>query len=83
MEKLTICLKVPSIEKEFDVCIPTFITIKELTELFVKAVGDISNHYYISSGSEALCLEEMNILLVREKTVSQYNIQNGDHIVML
>ena len=82
MDKIIIHLEVPAIEQGYDMYIPTFITVEELTGLLVRAVKDVSG-IYNSSGSEVLCLKERGLLLEPDKTASDYSVQNGDHIVMI
>lgn len=83
MDKIIIRLIVPTISREFDMYIPVSITISELTNLMIKAVEDITNKRYVSSGNEILCLKEKNTMLIQEAMVQSYGIQNGDHIVMI
>lgn len=83
MDKIIIHLIIPAISQEYDLYIPTTISIKELTDLMVRAVKEITNNLYVSSGKEFLCLKEKNILLIQEFTVESYGIQNGDHIVLI
>ena len=83
MEKKIIHLLVPAINQEYDIYIPAEITIKELTELIGRAVEEVSGKQYISSRTEFLCLQEKSLVLVQEATVQSYDIQNGDHIVII
>ena len=83
MEKIIIHLEIPSIEKGFDMYIPTFMTIKELTKLVVQAVVELSDQHYVVSGNEVLCHKEKEIMLLQEMTVESYDIQNGDHIILI
>ena len=83
MDKIIIHLIIPAIEKDFDVKIPVHMTIGDLTGLLVKAVEEVSEQHYVSSGEEVLCLREKRIILHQDLTVKQYGIQNGNHIVMI
>lgn len=83
MDKLIIHLIIPAITQEYDMYIPTSVSIRELTELIVRAVKEITNNFYVSSGSEILCLKERNLMLIQEETVKSYAVQNGDHIIMI
>lgn len=81
--KISINLLVPAIGKDFDVLIPDFVKIAELTPLLSQAVSELSNHEYVSSHQELLCHRELNLLLSQDKTFDDYQIQNGDHIYLL
>ena len=48
--KKNINLSVPAIEESYDVLIPSFMTVGELTPMLAKAVEELSNNSYVSSG---------------------------------
>lgn len=83
MEKILIRLIVPAIKQEHDMYIPGFLTVRELTELILRAVQEVSGHSFITSGNEVLCLRERNIILDPGMTAFDYDIKNGDHIVLI
>ena len=51
---ILINLTIPALTQKFDVLIPDFITVGELTPLIVKAVEDLSEQRYHVSGGELL-----------------------------
>ena len=83
MEKILVRLIIPAIEQEHDMYIPGSLTVSELTALIVRAVNEISGHSYVSSGNEVLCYRERDILLDPGMTAFDYDINNGDHIVLI
>lgn len=83
MDKILIRLVIPVIAREFDVYIPVSVSIQELTDLLIRAVESNTDGAYRSSGTEILCLKEKKELLNQKLTVREYEIQNGDHLVMI
>lgn len=81
--KILINVYVPAIEMKYDILVPSFLRIKNITALIAETVENLSNHIYISSGAECLCSADKNILLRPNATLEQYGIQNGDHLVMM
>ncbi|MGN1181410.1 MAG: hypothetical protein ACI4SR_00265 [Faecalibacillus sp.] len=83
MDKILISLYVPSINERYDMNIPRFMKIKDLIDLLSQAIENLSNGRYISSHGEILCLMNQQILLFNDKRIEDYNIQNGDVLMML
>ena len=83
MKEKQIILKVPAIDREYEVFIPVGITVSGLRQLLVDSVEDITNGQNIASGTEVLCLKEQNIQLLDEKEVSVYGIKNGDTLFLI
>lgn len=80
--KILVSVSVPSISESYDVFVPDFVQISSIVPLIVSAVEELSNHVYVSSGQELLCLKEKNILLHTEATLSAYGVKNGDHLLL-
>lgn len=68
---------------KYDILVPGFLRIRNITALIAETVENLSNHIYVSSGAECLCSADKNILLRPNATLEQYGIQNGDHLVMM
>lgn len=83
MNKLLICLEVPSISAVYEIYLPVFLTVKELIPLLVKAVGEISANRYVSSGCEFLCAQNPDYILDEDATLASYDIGNGDHLILM
>lgn len=82
MDKILICLYVPAISRSFDVFVPLDITIKELIEILVKGVMEMSDNSYISSNEENLNLKN-NILFNPLLTLKDYGIKDGEEIFLI
>ena len=82
MNKIIIKLYIPCLEKEYDVKIPTFLTIGEIIHLLTKSVAYLSNGKFYPSGSEILCAKNKNLLLDYKRQVCEYGIQNGYQLIL-
>lgn len=82
-EKLLLILEVPAISQEFELLMPTSVSIKILSSLCAKAVIELSNGLYCSSGREFLCAMLQDSVLDENSTLGKYPIQNGDHLMLL
>lgn len=82
MQKILVLVEVPSISKEFEVYIPVFLTVEEIIPLIIKAIKELSNEQYVSSGYEFLCLKEKNMLLKGDRKLESYDVKNGDHLIL-
>lgn len=82
MDKILICLYVPSIHQSYDVFVPTQIKIGSLVDLLASTVENISMNEYMSSHEEILC-NEKGIVMDEKKYVLDYHIQNGDKIILI
>ncbi|MCD7819603.1 MAG: EsaB/YukD family protein [Lachnospiraceae bacterium] len=83
MDKILICLEVPSISQSYEIYVPDFLAVKELIPLLVKAVSELSENRYVSSGCEFLCAKEPDFLLDEDAALSHYEIGNGDHLLLM
>ena len=83
MSKSLINLEVPAISAVYEVKIPDCVTVKELANLLSKTVEDLSDRRYCDSGAEVLYYREQDCLLKEGYMVGDYDIQNGDHLVMM
>lgn len=81
--KILVNVFVPSISKEYDILVPGDLRIRLVVSLIANCIEDLTNHGYVSSGSECLCSIEKDILLRDTTTLSSYGIQNGHHLMMI
>ena len=81
--KTIITLIIPAIGASYDVLVPGFMKIADLTPLLSSAVQELSGDNYVSSGNELLCHKETNQLLIQECSLDDYKVQNGDHILII
>lgn len=75
-------LFVPSVGEKYDVYIPVFLTVAEISNLLAQMLGEIQNQRYVSSGREVLCSLDQKVILEREKTLRDYHVQNGEHLLI-
>lgn len=80
MSKILIALEVPAIKEKYDLFIPNFLTIEECTILLAKAISDMTQKQYVSSGKEVLlyCSTEGYIILNKKYTILDYGLKNGE-----
>lgn len=81
--KILVNVFVPAIGKKYDILVPDFLRVRTITSLVARAVENLSDHMYVSSGEESLCSAEKNILLSSNVTLEKYGIQHGDHLILL
>lgn len=81
--KILVNIFVPSISENYDVLVPDFLPVKEVTTLISEAVEYLSNRRYVSSKQEFICLVEQEVLLREDLTLRDYNVRNGDHLVIM
>lgn len=82
MDKVLVNLFVPSIGARYDVYIPTFLTVGEISQLLAEILDRLTNHQYASSGEEFLCSLDKNLLLRQEHTLHDYGVVNGEHLML-
>lgn len=78
MDKILVTLVVPSVEEKFDVLIPKFLTVAEVVDLLAEAVADVTQHMYVSSGSEVLCRSNPAMVLFPDRTMQEYGVEHGE-----
>lgn len=81
--KVLVNVSVPSISEKYDLLIPDFLPVKEVATLIADAVEYLSNRRYVSSKQEFICLAEQEVLLREDLTLRDYNVRNGDHLVIM
>ena len=82
MDKALVNLFVPSLGEHYDVYIPVFLTVGEISGLLARLLEDLTNHQYASSGQEVLCSLDKNLLLRSESALRDYGILNGEHLML-
>lgn len=83
MRKILICLVIPSVGRKYEIYVPNFVKICELIPLLSEAAAELTGHLYSSSGAEILCSVEQKIVLDGNRTLNDYLIGDGDHLVMM
>lgn len=82
MEKLLVSVYVTSLQERFDLFIPTMLSMQELAQLIVRGLVELTNARYEPSGNELLCLKEPPTLLHQKKTPADFQLRNGDELVL-
>ena len=80
--KILTNIVIPAVSENYDVLVPDFLPVSEITPLVAKAVTEITNGRYVPSGCELLCWKEKETVLDGFKTLGFYGVQNGDHIIL-
>lgn len=78
-----VSLDVPSLDEYVDLIVPDFLEVGVLIPLLVEAVREYSGGRYCPSCEEILCLKEKNIIFRWDCTLSQYDVGNGDHLILI
>lgn len=82
MDKVLVSLFVPSVGEKYDVYIPLFLSVAEISALLAQMLEEIQSNRYVSSHQEILCSMDRKIILEREKTLRDYHVQNGEHLLI-
>mgnify|MGYP004636512173 FL=1 len=83
MDHILIKLYVPAIYTSYDIKIPVSLPIMDITQLLAQAVENLSNGEYVSSGSEILSVKNKQLVLFNDQTPADYEIKNGDVLMMM
>lgn len=81
MDKILINLYVPAIHEYYDIFVPHILPVKDICKLLGKAIEELSNRQYITSGEEILCSAERQNILNPDWKLIEYGIQNGEHLL--
>ena len=82
MHKKLVNVEIPSMGENYDMFIPDFLKVGDVLKLLIKAVTELTNNRYVSSGCELLCIREREMILKGDELLSDYNVKNGDHLVL-
>lgn len=83
MNKILICLEVPSISQSYEMYVPNFLRVGELLPLLIRAVRELSGGRYVPSGGGLLCAKAQDLLFGEEDTLLDCGIGHGDHLVLM
>ena len=81
--KRQIQLQVPQTGQRYDVWVPMEVPADELCRNLADAVKELSQELYSPSGKEMLILQENRTLVNPKKTLADYDVGNGDILIML
>ena len=82
MGKVIVSVIVPSVNICFDAMLPEFVEVGRITQLLVEATTGITNEEYVASNEELLCWMEKEVVLSGNKLLADYNVKNGDHLLL-
>lgn len=83
MEKVLVSLYVPVLGTSYDVQIPLFLTVREVSALLARMLEEATAHRYTTSGQELLCSVDQNLLFRQECTLREYHVQNGERLLFM
>lgn len=81
--KLLVNISIPAMSAQYDVWVHDYMLVGEIIPLIADAVYELSDHKYVSSGDEFLCLKGSDILMKNDCPLLAYKIKNGDHLVFI
>ena len=82
MEKKLIALELPCLGERYDMFIPMDFQIAELLKLLSSAAVSLSEGRFSPSGEELLCFPKTREVLDPLLTLEDYEIGNGDHLML-
>ena len=82
MKKILIGLYVPAAQEHFDLLAPPDLKIEQLTKLLIEGVAELCNGKYAPSQKGMLTQRNPDILLHPERTLSDYEIEDGAQLVL-
>lgn len=83
MSKILISLECPAIAESWDVYVPDTLTAGQAAGLMGRALEELSEGCYVSSGHEFLCHRERDVLLKESEELRNYGLQNGEHLIIM
>ncbi len=81
--KILVNVKIPAISGEYDMLIPDFEKVETIISLLTDIASEMSGNQYVSSGEEVLCHSENRIVLGTDHTLKDYDVKNGDTLLMI
>lgn len=82
MNKILLTVKVPMIEKKYDIKIPISKNIGVARELLIKTINELSEGHYPNKNNAVLLLSDGTILK-ETAIIKDYNLKNGDTIIII
>ncbi len=81
--KVLVNVKIPAINNEYDMLIPDFEKIGTVISLLTEIAVEMSGSQYVVSGEEVLCHKESNAVLGTDHTLKEYDVKNGDTLLLI
>ena len=83
MDKVLIDIFLPAINRSFEVYIPLDSKFYEITPLVSKMLSELSNGLFISGDDSILYERKTGNILNINMSARQFNIKNGDNLMLL
>lgn len=83
MGKLLVQISVPAISAQFDIWVPDFLPIRELTPLIVEALEQMTRNAYASSRREVLCLTNPQRILPEDGTLKSLGVRSSEKLLLI
>lgn len=83
MNKILVILHVPALNEQFEVLLPSFLTVEKTIQLLTEALSDLSQKRFVKSANTLLCVAGGRAPLSFVSTICECGIQQGDHLYML
>ncbi len=82
MDKVLVNVQVPATQEKYDIFIPKTLSIEEAIQLLVTSIEELSSGKYVKSDKEILFYYEQDCIMKRAKKVSDYDLKNGDTLLV-
>lgn len=83
MEKILVSLFVPSVQEKYDLFVPADLEIGTLSSVLANGVHDLCNGRYCVSEKEMLLRTSPDAVLNPNKTLSEYDINDGTGLILI
>lgn len=83
MEKLLINLYVSVLLRDYDLLVPQEVKIQKVKDLIADGVAEMSRERFQKSGNEVLMREGAAKPLHPEKTLYDYDVRDGERLILI
>ena len=83
MDKVLLCIHVPSVKTSSDAFVPLDVPVAELTPILADGFRELSGGKYEVSKFEMLSLQDPKLLLDPRLTLRDYGVEDGMHLFLI
>lgn len=83
MNSFIVEIRMPALDRSFDVRIPAQAKFSDIARLASEAFATLSNGEYLSTVDPTLYLQDTGEIMIADQLVSSSSIQNGTKLVLL
>ncbi len=83
MNKVCVIIETPALKREDDFLLPDYLPIKTVKTLVSDIVKELSSGAFVPTGRELLCKKEDGIIMHPDYTLSDYEVTNGMHLMLI